>query len=123
MRMEGNLSVDRARGGVSESCRTSRLHLPIDAAWAADGRKFSLHHTAFVPSDTSRPCSKPPAAEIVHFAELLTRLVTPDVTWTSRVWGHKGGPSAAQATGERHQGCFQRCVVLILAQLGGRSDC
>ena len=29
MRMEGNWSVDRARGGVSESCRTSRLQPPL----------------------------------------------------------------------------------------------
>ena len=29
MRMEGNLSVDRALGGASESCRTSRLQPPL----------------------------------------------------------------------------------------------
>ena len=29
VRMEGNSSVDRARGGVSESCRTTRLHLQL----------------------------------------------------------------------------------------------
>ena len=29
MRMVGNLSVDRALGGVSESCRTSRLQPPL----------------------------------------------------------------------------------------------
>ena len=29
VRMERNLSVDRARGGVSETCRTSRLQPPL----------------------------------------------------------------------------------------------
>ena len=29
MRMEGKSTVDRARGGVSESCRTTRLHLQL----------------------------------------------------------------------------------------------
>ena len=35
---------------------------------------------------------------MVHFGELLTRQVTPDVTWTSRLEGHQGGPGAEQAT-------------------------
>ena len=42
---------------------------------------------------------------MVLFGELLTRQVTPDVTWTSRLEGHEGGPAAAQATRDRHQGC------------------
>ena len=64
---------------------------PIRAARAADGRKFSLNRNALVPADTSRPCSHPPVAYMVHFGELLTRQVTPDVTWTSRLEGHEGG--------------------------------
>ena len=78
---------------------------PIDAARAADGRKFLLDRNALVPSDTSRPRSHPPVAYMVHFGELLTRQVTPDVTWTSRLEGHEGGPGAKQATRKRHQGC------------------
>ena len=38
---------------------------------------------------------------MVHFGELLTRQVTPDVTWTCRLEGHEGGPGAKQATRER----------------------
>ena len=76
---------------------------PIRAARAADGRKFSLNRSALVPTDTSRPCSHPPVAYMVHFGELMTRQVTPDVTWTSRLEGHKGGLGAAQATRERHR--------------------
>ena len=62
---------------------------PIRAAWGPDGRKFSLDRNARVPSDTSRPCSHPPVAYMVHFGELLTRQFTPDVTWTSRLEGYK----------------------------------
>ena len=95
---------------------------PIHAARAADGRKFSLNRNALVPTDTSRPCSHPPAAYMVHFGELLTRQVTPDVTWTCRLEGHEGGPGAKQATRERHKGCVHRCAALTGVQFGGRSD-
>ena len=78
---------------------------PIDAAWGPDCRKFSLNRNALVPTDTSRPRSHPPVAYMVHFGELLTRRVTPDVTWTCRLEGHEGGPGAMQATRDRHQGC------------------
>ena len=63
---------------------------PVDGRF--DGRKFSLNRNALVPTDTSRPCSHPPVAYMVHFGELLTRRVTPDVTWTCRLEGHEGGP-------------------------------
>ena len=95
---------------------------PIHAARAADGLKFSLNRNALVPSDTSRPCSHPPVANMAHFGELLTRRVTPDVTWTSRLEGHEGGPGAKQATRERHKGCVHRCAALIGVEFRGRSD-
>ena len=94
----------------------------MHAARAADGRKFSLNRTALVPTDTSRPCSHPPAAYMVHFGELLTRQVTPDVTWSCRLKGHEGGPGAKQATRERHKGCVHRRAALIGVEFGGRSD-
>ena len=76
---------------------------PIHAARAADGRKFSLNRNALVPSDTSRPCSHPPAAYMVHFGELLTRQVTPDVTWTSdwKATREDPAPSKRPANGTR----------------------
>ena len=95
---------------------------PIRAARAADGRKLSLNRNALVPTDASRPRSHPPVAYMVHFGELLTRQVTPDVTWTSRLEGHEGGPGAKQATRERHKGCVHRCAALTGVEFGGRSD-
>ena len=41
MRKDGNLSVDRVRGGASESCRTIRLHLPLNRVGDFDRRKVS----------------------------------------------------------------------------------
>ena len=41
MRVDGNLSVDRVRGGASESCRTIRLHLPLNRVGDFDRRKVS----------------------------------------------------------------------------------
>ena len=41
MRMEGNLSVGRARGGVSESCRTSRLYVQLSRLGDFVRRKVS----------------------------------------------------------------------------------
>ena len=41
MRMDGNLTVDRVRGGASESCRTIRLHLPLNRVGDFDRRKVS----------------------------------------------------------------------------------
>ena len=41
MRMDGNSSVDRVRGGASESCRTIRLHLPLNRVGDFDRRKVS----------------------------------------------------------------------------------
>ena len=41
VRMERNLSVDRARGGLSESCRTSRLHLQLSRVGDFTRRKES----------------------------------------------------------------------------------
>ena len=41
VRMDGNLSVDRVRGGASESCRTIRLHLPLNRVGDFDRRKVS----------------------------------------------------------------------------------
>ena len=46
MRMEGNLSVDRALGGASESCRTSRLHLQLSRVHyfdTAEGFEHEVH--------------------------------------------------------------------------------
>ena len=46
MRMEGNWSVGHARGGVSESCRTTRLHLHNLAELAnLRGRRFAARGT------------------------------------------------------------------------------
>ena len=41
VRTERNLSVDRARGGLSESCRTSRLHLQLSRMGEFSRRKVS----------------------------------------------------------------------------------
>ena len=41
VRMDGNLSVDRVRGGASESCRTIRLHLPLNRVGDFAKRKVS----------------------------------------------------------------------------------
>ena len=41
LRMEWNLSVDRARGGLSESCRTSRHHLQLSRVGDFTRRKVS----------------------------------------------------------------------------------
>ena len=41
VRTERNLSVDRARGGLSESCRTSRLHLQLSRMGEFSRRKES----------------------------------------------------------------------------------
>ena len=41
MRKDGNLSVDRVRGGASESCRTIRLHLPLNRVGDFAKRKVS----------------------------------------------------------------------------------
>ena len=41
MRVDGNLSVDRVRGGASQSCRTIRLHLPLNRVGDFDRRKVS----------------------------------------------------------------------------------
>ena len=40
-RMEGRLTVDRALGGVPESCRTSRLHLQLSRAGDSARMKVS----------------------------------------------------------------------------------
>ena len=41
VRKDGNLSVDRVRGGASESCRTIRLHLQLSRVGDFDRRKVS----------------------------------------------------------------------------------
>ena len=41
VRMDGNLTVDRVRGGASESCRTIRLHLQLSRVGDFDRRKVS----------------------------------------------------------------------------------
>ena len=85
VRIVRNLSVDHARDGLSESCRTSRLHLPLNRVGDFDRRKVSStrymcpwdHFHAYGREFDGRSC----------------------VRWCIRELSYKSAPPASQSSG------------------------
>ena len=64
-----------------------------------------------------------PRCHMVPSVGATTHQVTPDVSWTSPIEGHEGGPGAKHATRERHKGCvLEVCRSALRVKFGGRSD-
>ena len=85
MRVDGNLSVDRVRGGASESCRTIRLHLPLNRVGDIARRKVSS--TRYMcPWDHFHACGR----------EFVGRSCQ---RWCVRELSYNSAPPASQSSG------------------------